>query len=143
MSLSELVNRLRQIEAGDPVLDQALLDVLGFKEDVGGNVLSSRRGHQKAWLPPNGGEAIISPRCTFLIEDACKVAATLIGGRLSGVSWEGGAASAQVEGGPFLEAKTPQAAICLALLHDLASAGRISTSTPTHSADQDGDGNAN
>lgn len=116
--LSRIRERLETLDGPDPELERSIIILLGFTRTVVDKVVEGKPVKRVMWVPPGGGDPIPEPRCTSSLEDAVKFAKILAPGAKCGFSWEPGLASAKIGDGMYWQARTPHAAICLAVLDD-------------------------
>lgn len=118
-SIQEVVSLLRSAETPSRALDQTVAQVLGWNahvteeyDEVAGIIK-----RQTIWIDPQGREAPRAPFYTSSLHTLYKLAATLAS--RGGVSWENGMGTAKLGEGPYIEAQTPEIALCIAILLEL------------------------
>jgi hypothetical protein len=114
--ISSVLQRLEVLEGPDAELDHEIMLILGFEQAVIDRVIRATPVKRMVWISPNGGEPLYELRCTSSMEDAFLLMKAVAPGLAGGVSWESGMASAKLGQSKAWQARTPQAALCMAII---------------------------
>lgn len=118
-SIQEAVHLLRAAETPSRALDQTVAHALGWSAHVieKHDELTGITKRQTVWADQHGREAPRAPFYTSSLHTLYKLAATLAS--RGGVSWEDGMGTARLGEGPYIQAQTPEIALCIAILLEL------------------------
>lgn len=119
MTVQALIERILGSPQGDRMLDTAIAEALGWKRKVEIVADGETGGERKliVWLIPGGEEAREPPHYTTNFQEAYNLMTFLVPGASGGFSWEKEQASVKLDDNQYLQAATPQLAICAAALH--------------------------
>jgi hypothetical protein len=118
MDLQSLIERLQTAESPARSLDTLIAQAVGWTKKTE-TVKDSKTGEKKKstlWVVPSGDDVGKVPFYTSNLQHAYELAQTVVPSHVGGCSWEDGSGTAKINGGAFVQAATPQIALCIAAL---------------------------
>lgn len=120
MSIQAVIELLRTAERPSRALDQTVAQALGWRvqETIADGTAGKRGEKQIVWIDSRGREAPRAPFYTTSLHALFHLAVTVA--PKGGASWEDGMGSAKLGDGPTVQARTPELALCIAVLMEFA-----------------------
>jgi hypothetical protein len=107
----ELIEKLRALKQPDRRVDIEIAMLAGYRREI------DEKERRVLWFDSNGSDPVRIPPYTSSIDNARDFARFLVPGYVGGCSWELGLGSARINNGPYIEAVSPEIALCIAALH--------------------------
>ncbi len=123
MTIQALIQRLIAQQQADRWLDVGIAEALGWerKADVVRDAATGDERKNLYWLRPSDREPALPPHYTSNLQHAYELLQIVSPSLEGGFSWESGKGGAKLDEGDYVEAATPQLAICLTALLKLES----------------------
>jgi hypothetical protein len=106
----DLIEKLRALKQPDRRVDIEIAMLAGYRREI------DEKERRVLWFDAKGADPVRIPPYTSSIDHAREFAQLIVPGYVGGYSWEPGMGSARINDGPYIEAVSPEIALCIAAL---------------------------